>query len=150
MVTAKDIMTRDVITISARATVEDLARLLIEHKISGVPVVDSEDRLIGIVTENDLIDQNKRLHIPTVIRLFDAYFVLGSGKTEEEIKKMVAINVEEICTKDVVSVQESANLQEVATLMAEHNIHTLPVLQDEKIIGIIGKEDIVKAMTRNV
>lgn len=148
--TAADFMTRDVITVNHRSTVEELARLLIEHKISGVPVVDDDRKLVGIVTENDLINKNKRLHIPTVIRLFDAYVVLGSGRTEEEIKKMVAVNVEEICSKDVITVQEDATLQEVATLMSEKNIHTLPVLNDDKIVGIIGKEDVVKAMTGNV
>ncbi|HDL00686.1 MAG TPA: CBS domain-containing protein, partial [candidate division Zixibacteria bacterium] len=88
MLKAKDIMTKDVVTIHPEATVEELARLLIEHKISGVPVVDNENKLVGIVTENDLIRKNKRFHIPTVIRLFDAYILLGSGKAEEEIRKM--------------------------------------------------------------
>jgi len=66
MLTAKDIMTRNVTTVRATTTIEELARILMEHKISGVPVVDDNENLIGIVTENDLISQNKRLHIPTV------------------------------------------------------------------------------------
>ena len=84
MLKAKDIMTRDVITVKPEATVEELARLLIEHKISGVPVVGGAGNIAGIVTENDLIRKNKRFHIPTIIRLFDAYILLGSGKAEEE------------------------------------------------------------------
>jgi CBS-domain-containing membrane protein len=150
MLTVKDIMTENVITIRPEATVEELARLLIEHRISGVPVVDSENNLLGVVTEKDLINQNKRLHIPTVIRLFDAYFVLGTGKTEEEIKKMVATTVNEIYIKEVVSVNEENTLQEVATIMSEKSVHTLPVVRDRRVVGIIGKADIVKAMTRNV
>jgi CBS domain-containing protein len=150
MLTVKDIMTTDVITIRPEATVKELARLLIDHRISGVPVVDNDNRLLGVVTENDLINQNKRLHIPTVLRLFDAYFVLGSGQTEEELKKMVAITVKEICTGDAVTVTEDASLQEIATIMSEKNIHTIPVLKDDKVIGIVGKVDIVKAMTRDV
>lgn len=147
MLKAKDIMTKDVITIKPEATVEALARLLIEHRISGVPVVDDENRLIGIVTENDLISQNKRLHIPTIIRLFDAYILLGSGKMEEEIKKMVATTVGDICTRKVVSITEETSLEEIATIMAEKNIHLLPVLRDGKVVGIVGKADIVSAMT---
>ncbi len=149
MLKAKDFMTRDVVTIAPEATVEELARLLIKHRISGVPVVDKEKRLLGIVTEKDLISQNKRLHIPTVIRLFDAYFVLGSGKTEKEIKKMVAATVGEICTKKVLSIDEEATMQEVATIMSEKNIHTLPVLEDKVVVGIIGKADVVRAMTQD-
>jgi CBS domain-containing protein len=141
-------MTKDVITISSAATVEELARLLIEHKISGAPVVNNKKELIGIVTENDLISQNKRLHIPTIIRLFDAFIVLGSGKLEEEIKKMAAATVEEICIKKVVSITEDTPLQEVATIMSEQKIHLLPVLRNNVVVGIVGKADLVNAMTR--
>lgn len=150
MLKAKDFMTKDVITISSAATVEELARLLIEHKISGAPVVNNKKELIGIVTENDLISQNKRLHIPTIIRLFDAFIVLGSGKLEEEIKKMAAATVEEICIKKVVSITEDTPLQEVATIMSEQKIHLLPVLRNNVVVGIVGKADIVNAMSREI
>ena len=150
MLKAKDFMTKDVITINSAATVEELARLLIEHKISGAPVVNNKKELIGIVTENDLISQNKRLHIPTIIRLFDAFIVLGSGKLEEEIKKMAAAIVEEICIKKVVSITEDTPLQEVATIMSEQKIHLLPVLRNNVVVGIVGKADIVNAMSREI
>ena len=146
MLKAKDIMTKDVITIHPEATVEELARLLMEHKISGVPVVDNEKKLVGIVTENDLIRKNKRFHIPTVIRLFDAYILLGSGKAEEEIKKMAATIVDEIYTQKVVSITEETSLEEIATIMAEQHIHLLPVLSNDSVIGIVGKADVVRAM----
>ncbi len=148
MLKAKDIMTEDVITVKPEATVEELARLLIEHKISGTPVVDDANHLVGVVTENDLIKKNKRLHIPTVIRLFDAYFLLDSGKVEEDIKKMVAATVDEICNKAIVSLTEETTLEEIATIMSEKNIHLLPVLRDGRVVGIIGKADVVKAMTK--
>jgi len=147
MITAKDIMTKNVITVTPEATVEELARLLMEHKISGVPVVDDNKKLIGIVTENDLIRKNKRLHIPTVIRLFDAYILLGSGKAEEEIKKMAATTVDEIYTKKVVSIKEETSLEDIATIMAEQHIHLLPVLSDNAVVGIVGKADMVRAIT---
>jgi len=148
MLKAKDIMTRDVITIRPEATVEELARLLIKHKISGVPVIDDSNRLVGIVTENDLISQNKRLHIPTIIRLFDAYILLGSGRMEEEIKRMAATTVSDICTKEVVTITEDATIEEIATIMSEKNIHLIPVLKDGFVVGIVGKADVVGAMTR--
>ena len=110
MLKAKDIMTVDVITVKPETTVEELARLLIEHKISGVPVVDDNDQMIGVVTENDLIKKNARLHIPTIIRLFDAYILLNSDKVEDDIKKMVAGTVDEICNKDIVSLTEETKI----------------------------------------
>jgi CBS domain-containing protein len=147
MLKAKDIMTKDVITISPEATVEALARMLMENKISGVPVVSAGGRMEGIVTENDLIRKNKRLHIPTVIRLFDAFILLGSAKAEDEIKKMAATTVGEIATYKVVSITEDTSLDEIATIMAEQHIHLLPVLREEAVVGIIGKADMVRAMT---
>jgi len=148
MLKAKDIMTADVITVKPETTVEELARLLIEHKISGAPVVGDDNQLVGVVTENDLIKKNARLHIPTIIRLFDAYFLLNSDKVEEEIKKMVAGTVDEICNKDIVSLTEETTLEEIATIMSEKNIHLLPVLRDGLVVGIVGKADIVKSMTK--
>jgi len=147
MLQAKDIMTKDVITVKPDSTVKELARLLMDNRISGVPVVDEEKKIIGIVTENDLISKNKRLHIPTIMRLFDAFILLGSGRMEDEIKKMAATIVDEICTKKVLTIQEDISLEDIATIMAEQHIHLLPVLRDDVVVGIVGKADMVRAMT---
>ena len=120
MLTAKDIMTKSVTTVRATTTIEELARILMEHKISGVPVVNDDGDLIGIVTENDLISRDKRLHIPTVMRLFDAFIMLESpGKIEKEIKKMTAIAVNDIYTKEAITVTEGTPVQDIATIMSE-------------------------------
>lgn len=145
MVKAKDIMTKEVITVSPDTTVEELGRLLIEKGISGAPVIDSNGRLFGIVTENDLIKQKERFHIPTVVRLFDAFIPLGSTSSmEKEIRRMSASRVSEICTRDVVTVDPEASLQDIATIMSEKGAYLLPVVQSGKIIGIIGKMDVIK------
>ena len=147
MIKVKEIMTRDVLSISPSTSTIEAIDLLLENRISGLPVVDDDNKLIGIVTENDLIKKNKRFHIPTIVRLFDAYFLLDSGKVEDEIKKMVATTVGEICTKKVVSISEDTTLEEIATIMAEQHIHLLPVLKDNEVIGIVGKADVVRSMT---
>ena len=148
MLTAKDIMTKNVTTVGATTTIEELARTLMEHKISGVPVVDDNENLIGIVTENDLISQNKRLHIPTVMRLFDSFIMLESpGKIEKEIKKMTAITVNDIYTKEVITVTEDTPVQDIATIMSEKKVHLIPVVEGKKILGIIGKIDLIKGIT---
>ncbi|MDI6801854.1 MAG: CBS domain-containing protein [Thermodesulfovibrionales bacterium] len=149
MVRARDIMTKNVVTVRAATTIEGLARIFIEHKISGAPVVDDNGDLVGIVTENDLISQNKRLHIPTVIRLFDAFIMLESpGRIEKEIKKMAGTTVNDICTRDVVSVTEDALLEDIATVMSEKKIHLIPVVDGRKVKGIIGKEDMIRGIAR--
>ncbi len=150
MLKAKDIMTRDVITVKPEATIKELARLLTDHRISGVPVVNDRGEIAGIVTENDLIRKNKRLHIPTVIRLFDAYLLVGSKEMEKEIRNIAATTVDEICTKEVVSIEEETSVEEIATIMAEQHIHLLPVLRGRKVVGIVGKADMVRAMADEV
>ncbi len=144
MLRAKDIMTRDVITVTPSITIEEFARILMRNQISGAPVVDDNGSLIGIVTENDLITQNKRLHIPTILRLFDAFIPLGTSRLEKEIKKITATTVGEICTKKVITVEPDTPLEEIATIMTEKKIHLIPVTEKGRIVGIIGKKDIIK------
>jgi len=148
MLTAKDIMTKSVTTVRTTTTIEDLARTLMEHKISGVPVVDDAGGLIGIVTENDLISRDKRLHIPTVMRLFDSFIMLESpGRIEKEIKRMTAITVNDIYTKEAITVTEGTPVQDIATIMSEKKVHLIPVVEGKKILGIIGKIDLIKGIT---
>lgn len=149
MLTAKDIMTRDVVTVTGDTTILQLASLLVKNQISGVPVVDDEGGLVGIVTENDLIRQNKRLHIPTVISFLDAAIYLESSKKfADEVKRVTATTVGEISVKKVVSITENETLTDIATIMADQKVHLLPVLRDGKVIGIVGKRDIVRAIAQ--
>ncbi len=149
MLTAKDIMTKDVITVTPDTSVEDLASLLVQHGISGVPVVDDSGALYGIVTENDLISRDKRLHIPTVVSFLDAAIYLESSKKfEDEVKKIAATKVGDICARKVITIAEDATLADIATLMSEKKKHLLPVVKGGKVIGIVGKRDVVKASAR--
>jgi CBS domain-containing protein len=148
MLKAKDIMTKNVRTVGTSTTVEDLARVLVEHKISGTPVVNEQENLIGIVTENDLIRKNKKFHIPTIVRLFDAFIMLESKSSiEQEIKEMAAVTVEDIYRKEVLTVSEDTPVDEIATIMSERNIHLVPVVEGRKLKGIIGKIDIIKGLS---
>lgn len=147
MLKAKDIMTESVITVKPTTTIQELAQILIRHKISGVPVTNDAGEIMGIVTENDLISQNKRLHIPTVMRLFDAFVVLERQQTiENEIKKMTAATVAEIYTKKVTTVTPDTSLEVIATIMSEKRVHLIPVVEGSKIKGIIGKMDMLKGI----
>jgi len=146
MLKAKDIMTKEVITVKPETTLEELARLLMKQQISGAPVVDDNGKIIGIVTENDLISKNSRLHIPTILRLFDAYIPLGTSKMESDIRKMAASTVEDICTKEIITVDEEASVEYIATIMTEKRIHILPVVREGKLVGIIGKKDLIKGI----
>ena len=147
MLTAKDIMTKEVITVKPDSSVEELASLLVKNEISGVPVVDASGALYGIVTENDLISRNKRLHIPTVVSFLDAAIYLESSKKfEQEVKRLTATKVGDICIRKVITITEETSIVDIATIMAEKKVHMLPVVKDRKVMGIIGKRDIVQAV----
>lgn len=149
MLTAKDIMCKKPITVSPGLTVDKLAHILWENRIGGVPVVNESGELVGVVTESDLIDQAKKVHIPTIITIIDAVFVLEKpGKLEKELKKMAGTTVNDIFTRDPVWVSEDATVEEVATVMATKKIHTLPVVVDGRVVGVIGKGDLVRTMAQ--
>ncbi len=149
MLTAKDIMTKNVVTVKPGASIEELASLLVKHQISGVPVLDEAGALYGIVTENDLISQNKRLHIPTVVSFLDAAIYLESSKKfEAEVKRITATRAGDICARTVVTIAEDTTLADIATLMDEKKIQLLPVVTNGKMVGIVGKRDVVKAVAR--
>ena len=146
MLTAKDIMTKDVITVKPDTSIEELSSLLVKNNISGAPVVDSSGSLYGIVTENDLISRNKRLHIPTVVSFLDAAIYLESSKKfEEEVRRLAATKVGDICVRKVSTIAEDTTVTDIATIMAEKKTYLLPVVKNGKVTGIVGKRDVVKA-----
>lgn len=147
MKTAADIMTRKVITVTTETPVRELARILMENTISGVPVVDSNGNVIGVVTESDLIDQNKKVHIPTVITILDSFIYLESPeRMEQEIRKIAGATVADIYTGKAVTVTPDTPVDELATIMSEKSIHTLPVVENGKLLGVIGKKDIIRTI----
>jgi len=149
MLTAKDIMTKDVVTVTPDTSIEELSTLLVSNEISGAPVVEASGAIVGMVTENDLISRNKRLHIPTVVSFLDAVIYLESSKKfAEDVKRLTATKVGDICARKVVTITADTTLTDIATIMSEKNVHLLPVVASGKVIGIVGKRDVVKAVAQ--
>jgi len=147
MLKASDIMTTDVVTVQKDTTIEQLARVFLDRNITGVPVLGDEEKLLGMVTEHDLINQNRKLHIPTIIRLFDAYIPLGgTSSIEKEIKRMSATTVEDIFTTDIITITEDTPLDEIATIMSDRGVHHLPVVRDGRLIGVVDRHDVIKGI----
>jgi CBS domain-containing protein len=150
MLKAQDIMTNNVITVTEDMPVKELAKILSENKISGAPVIDNEGKLVGVVTESDLIDQTKKVHIPTVVSIFDSFLFLESpDRLEKDLKKMAASTVKDISSQEIVNVNKDTRLDELATLMSEKKVHTLPVVDGDKLVGVIGKSDIIRTLAMN-
>ncbi|HBG06830.1 MAG: hypothetical protein A2075_24785 [Geobacteraceae bacterium GWC2_58_44] len=147
MLKAKDVMTKEVITVRRETSVRDLAVLFSESRVSSVPVVDDNGELIGIVSESDLIEQDKNLHIPTVVSIFDWVIYLESDKRfEKELQKMTGQTVGEIFSEEVFSVGPEAPVSEVADIMSSHRVHAVPVVEGRRVVGVIGRIDMIRTM----
>ncbi|MDW7672042.1 MAG: CBS domain-containing protein [Bacillota bacterium] len=143
---AKDIMTRDVITVTKDQTVNQVIEILMDKNISGLPVVDEDGKVIGIVTEGDLIYRSKKLEIPRYFTILDSYIFLdNTKKMEEQIRKMVGYRVEDIMTKNVVVVDSEETVEEIATIMTKKNVNRVPVIKDGVLAGIVTRRDIIRA-----
>jgi CBS-domain-containing membrane protein len=149
MLTAADVMTRDVITVKKETTIRELAELFARHRISSAPVVDDTDAMIGIVTETDLVEQDKSLHIPTVVSIFDWVIYLESDKKfEKELKKMTGQTVGDIYTEKVIHVAPNTPVSDVADLISSRRINSVPVVEGGRVVGIVARIDLIRTMIR--
>lgn len=147
MTQISEIMARDVLTVREDTPIGEAAKLLLERHINGLPVIDEDNNLVGIICQSDLVSQQKKLPIPSVFTLLDGLIPLrSSNDIEKEIKKMAATTVGDAMTPDPSTVTPETPLEEAATLMVQNNYHTLPVVEDGKLVGIIGKEDVLKTL----
>ncbi|HNX29814.1 MAG TPA: CBS domain-containing protein [Syntrophomonadaceae bacterium] len=147
---AKDIMTTDVITVSADERVEAVTKLLIDNKISGIPVVDKDNHITGIVTEKDLLIKAGELKVPFYITLFDSIIYLENPmRFSSNLKKYTAAKVKDIMTVKVEVVDENTPVHEIAEIMQNKKINRLPVVRNNKLIGIVTRNDVLKAIVKN-
>jgi len=112
-----------------------------------MPVVDTEERLVGIICQSDLIAQQKQLPLPSVFTLLDGVIPLFSQKNlESEAQKIIATTVFKAMTPDPITISPESSLEEIAKLMVDKKLHTLPVVEQGKLIGIVGKEDVLRTL----
>ncbi len=148
MLNASDIMTTDIITVKKETSLKELARILYDNNINGVPVVDDEGGLIGIICEIDLIKKDKKLHIPTVVAIFDAVIYLESSKSfKKEMERINATVVGDLYTEKVTTVDEKTPIDQIATLMTNEKIYTIPVMDGGRLVGVIGKADLIRTIS---
>jgi CBS domain-containing protein len=143
---AIDIMTPRVITIRSDAAVKEAVRVMLQNRISGLPVVDAAGKLVGIVTEGDFL---RRAEVGTERRRPHwLEFVLGPGRLADEYVHAHGRNVAQVMTPDVMTVAEDTSVDEVARLMERHNIKRLPVMRGDKIVGIISRANLLLVFAR--
>lgn len=145
---ASEIMARDVITIRAEASVNEAVRLMLQEKISGLPVVGATDDLVGIVTEGDFLrraETGTERQRPRWLQV-----LMGTGKLADEYVRSHGRKVSEIMTGDVVAVGEDATLVDVVKAMEKWRIKRIPVIRDRKVVGLVSRSDLLRAFARTV
>jgi CBS-domain-containing membrane protein len=144
MLKVKEIMTREVVTVTPAMEIAEAARLLMDHKINGLPVVDEDHRLVGILCRSDIIAQQKKLPLPSLFTFLDGYITFSSMKgIEKEARKIAALTVADAMTQSPVSVGPDSTIETVAALMVDRNFHTLPVVDEGALVGVVGQSDVL-------
>mgnify|MGYP005849473369 CR=1 FL=1 len=144
---AKDIMTRQVITVSPEMPITEAAEILLQNRISGVPVVSADNELIGILTEGDLIVREKDLKGPVTLSILGALIYLENPKRfEEELRRITGVRVRDVMSKPVLTVTEDTPVADIASLMIEKGINRVPVMRHQHLVGIVTRADIVRSL----
>jgi CBS domain-containing protein len=144
----KEIMTSEVVTVSTTDSVELCAKLLQEHDISGLPVLDEAGKVAGMITEGDLIRRASRVKAPGYLEILGGLIYLGSPKKfVDELQRAMSLEAGQLMSKDLVSIKPDDTVENAATLMVEKKISRLPVLDDNgKLVGIVSRRDIMGSL----
>jgi len=145
MLTAKDIMDTNPEHCLLDTPIDKIITRLAERNTDYILVLDEEERLQGIITESDLIDQQANLHVPTAMTIFDMVLPIGEDKFEREISRLQALTAEELMTTNLTSVSPETTLSDLASLMSEKHIHHLPIINNQSVEGILNKHDLIRA-----
>jgi len=146
--TVADVMTRDPILAQPEMPLSDAIKILAEKRISGLPVVDENGKLVGVISETDLMWRESGITPPPYIMLLDSVIYLENpGRYERELHKALGQTVGEVMSRDPVTTKPDKSLPDAARMMHERSVHRLPVLDaNGKVIGILTRGDVVRAM----
>lgn len=146
---ARDIMTRDVVTARKGTSIEETMRIMARHQVSGLPVVDTEGCLVGIITESDVI--LKGLHAPSELRANPpGLFAPQPDAIDEAYRRAQSECVEEAMTRRVIAFMEDSLIVDIARAMVEHAINRVPIVDGCRVVGIVSRRDVIRAMAKAV
>lgn len=140
--TVEDVMTRDVITVSPATPIHEAARVMVERAVSGLPVIDADGRLVGIISDGDLIlRQRRRKETPW----WHSFFTNGE-QIAREYQRAVGTTVGEVMTRPVITISPVWGIEVAASILDSRNIRRLPVVQDGRLVGIVSRADLIRAL----
>jgi CBS domain-containing protein len=148
----KDIMTKEAISVSPETTLLEAAKIITDHKFNGVPVVDKEGALVGIVTEHDLISGASGIHLPTLQTVLTNLPVFSKDKAEfsKDVSNVMKLVVKDVMNKDPLTLLVTATYEEtVKTFQAHHAVNPIPVIDStRKLVGVVSRYDVLKPLVQ--
>lgn len=144
---AKDIMTKNVAVVKADTTIDEVSRIFVEKNISGLPVVNQYDKLVGIVSEGDLVYKQKPVRAPMFINLFDGLIPIDRNAFHDDMKRIAAYEVKDIMTSPAIYAYEDTPVSEIAEVIINKKINRIPIVNEIlEVVGIVSRHDIVRSM----
>jgi CBS domain-containing protein len=151
LVKVREIMTSPALSVGPETSVNEIARLMVERDISGVPVLDGAGRLLGLVTELDLIARHAHLDGPAFFRLLEGWIPLESpAHYQERVRHVLGTLAREVMSTDIASVGPDDDMETLADLLLKRRANPVPVVEDDRLVGIVSRADIVRMMAREV
>jgi CBS domain-containing protein len=142
-----DVMTTDVITVAPEQSLAEAADVLSEHSIGAAPVVDASGKIVGLLRDEDLLISEARLHLPTTIAILPGIEFTLPGQIrryDEELKKAASSTIGDVMEKEYKHVGADATVEDIATMMHQHDVTHVPVVVDGKVAGIVARGDIIR------
>jgi CBS domain-containing protein len=146
--TVAEVMTSSPLKVKPETSLKEAIQILVENKISGLPVIDNQEKLVGILSESDLMWQETGIEPPPYIMILDSVIYLENpSRYEKEIHKALGQTVREVMSDKPITIKPDQSLKEAAHLMHEKKIRRLPVVDNSaKLVGIITQGDIIRTM----
>jgi len=141
---SSDVMTRDVLSIRPEATILEAARLMLQNRISGLPVINAYGELVGMLTEGDFLRRRETGTDRKRPRWLE--FLIGPGRLADEYVHTAARKVEEVMTDHVYTIEEDAPLEKIVHLLERHRVKRLPVVRNGKVVGIVTRANLMHAL----
>lgn len=149
-ISVKDIMTKEVVSVTPDMPLVDAAKIIAEHNFDGVPVVDADNKLVGILTEYDLVSKGTSIHLPTFQLILQNLQIFGKDKSrfQKEFEEISALKVKDVMNDEPLTLPGDATFEEtVAAFKDHHRVNPIPIVnKNNQVIGVVSRFDVLKPL----
>ena len=145
-----EVMNKYPTTMTGDRTINEAAQLMVKYKVNAITIVDSNNKLKGIITEGDLLYKKVRPHAPHYVNVLGAsIYYSGIGEYNAQFKKLLAVHVDELMTKDVITCKPTEEVEAVVATMLEKHLKTVPVVdENDVLVGVLSRQDVVELIAK--